>query len=144
MNKKLKKIKKKPDEFWHKRKFVLSADPFDTDVGFFINTTELEVKKHLKKISGEKYKEFDEKLLADWDNSKNNLGRMIPFSGGFIILLKADKHHFRKFVGTLVHEVIHAVHYMLRDRRIDLCEHTEEIYTYSVEHLTRTALFKIY
>lgn len=138
---KSRKVKK---EFWHKRFFVLTADPFDTDVGIAINATEAEIKKWLKGVSKEKYGMFDEKELEDWDNSKTNLGRMIPMGGGFVLIIKADKKYFRKFVGTLTHEIIHAVHYMLRNRRVPLSEDTEEVYAYSIESLLRHALYEIY
>lgn len=137
------KEKRKKKEFWHKRHFVLSADVFETDIAFFINMSEKEIAVALKKMAGDNYEKFDRDELERWDENAYH-GRMIPFLGGFIVLLKADKDSFRKFVGILVHEITHVVQYLLRNRRIPLSEDTEEVHAYLSEFLTRTALNKLY
>lgn len=138
------KHKNKKKEFWHKKFFVVNVDVFGVDVGFCVNAKESEIKSWLKKMSGEKYKDFNEKQLDDWEDSKTNLGRIIEFSGGFIVLLKADNDQFRKFVSILVHEIVHVVNYLLKNRGISLGEDSHEIYAYLTEYITKEALIKLY
>lgn len=138
-----KKKTNKNVEFWHKKFFVVTADVFNTDIGFCINATEKEVDAWVKKMSGSKYADFEKSQLEDWDNSKENLGRMIQFGGGFVILIKEIKD-FRNFVAILTHEIVHVTHYLLRNRRTPLNEDTEEVYTYLTECLIRQALNKLY
>lgn len=130
-------------EFFHPNDFTVSVDVFKVDIIFIINQDIKDIKKNIKKYVGKSYTIFDESELDNWEKETNE-GRMIPFKGGFIVLLKADKDKFRKFVGILSHECIHIGHYLLRDRRIPLNEDTEEVYTYTIEHIIFEALNKLY
>lgn len=136
-----KKIKK---EYWHSQRFVIDVNIFNVDVGFAINSTEQEIKTWLQKLSGKKYKDFDEKELKGWDNSETDLGRMINFEGGFVVLLKLEKNKFRYSIGILAHEINHVVNYLLMDRRISLSKDNDEVYAYLTEYITREALLKMY
>lgn len=125
--------------------FIVHVDVYDTDLVFFVDKKEEEIKKNLKKISAENYVNFKESQLEDWDNSITTYGRMLDFAGGFVVVLKIPKGMgFREFVSIMVHEIVHVTHYLLRNRRIPLTEETEEAHTYLTEFITRQALNKLY
>jgi hypothetical protein len=126
-----------------KKVFHVSVDMFSVDILFVCNAKEKRAKKFLKKMCGENYKRFPKESLEGW-NDAVTLGRMIAFSGGFVVLLKNKDGNFRNFVATAVHEITHVSHYLLRDRRIPLNEDTEEVYTYLTEYITREVLLKLY
>lgn len=141
----MKRKKATKKDWWRKQCFVVTVDMFCTDVGFCIGTTAKEAKAWVKKVSGTKYKNLDYEQFDSWESEEKNEGRMVPFCGGFIVLLKADKRtQFRKFVGLLTHEVTHVVQYLLRDRRVPLSEDTEEVHAYLTEFLVSEALGKLY
>lgn len=131
-------------QFWHKQFFYIQADPFKVDVLISINATKPEVLSFLKKTADpQKFKEFNHELLDNFHDSINE-GRMISFSGGYIVLLKANKKDFRDTLSTLIHELTHVSHYILRDRRIPLSEDTEEVYCYLLQNLSIQALRAMY
>ena len=134
----------KKNKVWtDKSDFYVSVDMFKVDIVFVCNCNEKRAKKALKKACGSNYKDFKKKQLEGWDNDLS-LGRMIPFKGGFIVLLKGDGGGFRTFVSIMVHEITHVVQYLLRDRRVPLTEDTEEVHAYLTEYITREALLKLY
>lgn len=136
-------IEMKKKDFYTKKNFLVNVDVYKIDIIVFVNGSKNEILKGLKTIIPKHYKDFNDTELDDWGLDTTE-GRMIPFKGGFIVLLKAKKDYFRKFVGTLSHEMIHVCHYILRERRIPLSEDTEEAYTYLAEHLIRETLNKSY
>lgn len=144
MKKTIKKKKNKQINWWDKKFFVVDVDMFRVDIGFCINSSEKEAANWIKKMSGDQFKNFDLKELNNWDTDAQCLGRMIPFMGSFIILIKPHNMNFRDFVGTLTHECVHVAQYLLRNRRIPLSEDTEEVHAYLTEHLVTHALKKSY
>lgn len=135
-----KKIKRK---WTDKSNFHVSVDMFKVDIVFVCNCNEEETRKALEEACGDNFGQFKSKHLKGWDDT-NNLGRMIPFMGGFVVLLKQDGGGFRTFVSVMAHEITHVVQYLLRDRRIPLTEDTEEVHAYLTEYITREALLKLY
>jgi hypothetical protein len=138
-------MKKKPKkDYWHKQFFFVTVDLFNADIGVCVNASEKEIKDWLKKVSGKNYDDFNEKELEGWDTSKTDQGRMIPFRGGEIIILKFEKNEFRKSLGVLFHEVSHAVYHLCNDRRTPLTDDTDEIYAYMNESVMVQILNKLY
>jgi len=138
-------MKKKIKKVWHQQKaFAFDVAPFETDLVVFINPTEEFMKKSLKDMMGKGYANFDEREIGEWDSSKTDKGRLIKVAGGFAILVKANKNQFREFVGVLTHEIVHAVQYILRQRRIGLSEETEEVHAYLTENLLVRILKELY
>lgn len=133
-------IKKQWDD---KSNFHVGVDIFKVDIIFVCNCNEEETKEALKEACGDNYSKFKKKYIKGW-NDDIHLGRMIPFMGGFIVLLKGDGGGFRTFVSIMAHEITHVVQYLLRDRRIPLNEDTEEVHAYLTEYITREALLKLY
>lgn len=141
----MKKKSKKQKDWDDKRHFVVHVDVYNVDIIFFIDKNENEIKKTLKKLSGIRYKNFNENHLDNWDKDIKNLGRMCSFMGGFVVMMKPKEcKGFRMFTSTLVHELSHVTHYLLRDRGMELSNETEEAYTYLIEFLTREVLMKLY
>lgn len=135
----------KKKKWTEKKTIVITIDMFKTDVVFFIGSTEKDIKKYLIKVAPNTYSDFNKEELSNWDNSEINEGRMIPFGGGFLVLLKPlSKKGFRYFVSVLTHEIIHVSHYLLREKRIPLTEETEEVYTYLADYLLLEVLNKLY
>ena len=134
----------KKNKVWtDKSDFHVGVDMFKVDIIFVCNCNEKQVKKRLKKACGSNYPNFKKKYLEGWDD-EITMGRMIPFMGGFIVLLKGTGGGFRTFVSIMVHEITHVAQYLLRDRRIPLTEDTEEVHAYLTEYITREALLKLY
>ena len=123
--------------------FNIRVDVFMVDVVFVCNANKQQIKKLLEKALGCNYEKLDMKYLKGWDNSIHR-GLMIPFMGGFIVLLKNVDGNFRSFVGIMIHEITHVVQYLLRDIRVPLNEGTEEVYAYLTEYITNQALLKLY
>ncbi len=73
----------------------------------------------------------------DEDDGVATEARMYPLPKGFIVFINPRASWISTF-GSLVHEMTHVSHYLLRDRRIPLNEDTEEAYTYLVEYLVTT------
>lgn len=135
----------KKKKFYDSRLFLINLPEFRVDILISINQTEKEIISKTKKIGMKdgQYKQLTREI-DDWGELDTE-GRMVPFiDGGYMILLKLKKDRFRKSVGTIIHEVAHCIHYLLRDRRIPLNEDTEEIYTYLQEYLATEILNAIY
>ncbi len=60
-----------------------------------------------------------------------SLALQFPFGGGGSLIW--GKPHAT--VGTLVHEITHAAHHLLKQRSVPLSEDTEEVYAYMIEFL---------
>lgn len=61
-----------------------------------------------------------------------------PFGGGGSIIWSKPENE----LGTLVHEITHAVHHALKARSVPLSEDTEEVYAYMMESVFRGILEK--
>ena len=134
----------KKNKVWtDKSDFLVRVDMFKVDIVFICNCNEKKTKKALKRACGDNYSNFKKEQLEGWDDD-DHLGRMIPFRGGFIVLLKGTGGGFRTFISVMVHEITHVVQYLLRDRRVPLTEDTEEVHAYLTEYITREALLKLY
>ena len=140
----MKKEKGKKKDFWHPQMFTVDLDLFDCDIGVCVNSSEEDIKNWLKKISGEKYKDFPEDELKDWDTSKTDTGRMIQFLGGAVIILKLEKNKFRKACSIVCHEVCHLVFHLCNNRRTPLMADTDEVYAYMIEAMMLKILNNLY
>jgi len=132
--------------YYDKKFFVISLWYWRVEVAFAVNMDKNEVLRKFKRISDRPdVIECLEQELNGWDTtSKVTRGRMISLPSGYLVLLNFKKDNFRNDMGTLVHEVSHVIHYMLRERRVPLIEETEEAYTYGIEHLTVEAMKALY
>ena len=136
--------KKHKKSYSDKQAFVVALDIFDVDIGVCINMSEKEIKQWVKKVSGKKYKHFDEEKVNDWDKDETDVGRTIYFLSGVILLFRFEKDQFRKSCGIIVHEVAHTVFHLCNTRRTPLVEDTDEIYAYMTESLMKKILYKLY
>jgi ribosomal protein L32 len=144
---------KRRREYWHKQFHVLNADVFSSDVALAVNMTEHEVLSALVKFVNKNtyknrpreeafFKEVQEQL-AGWDACHSD-GRCIVTPWGCVALVRFSKNRFRRCMSILVHELLHAAHYILRHRRIPLIEDTEEVYTYLTDHLVEVAMGRLW
>lgn len=133
-------------QFWHKQMFCVNTDVWRVDVVVSINMSGKETYRKLRRWKIPAKSLIDAKKMCDeWDNDEDSIdGRMYKLSGGFLVFLNMPRTKFRQAVGTLVHEMTHVTHYLLRDRRIPLSEDTEEAHTYLVQYLTTEALKRMY
>lgn len=60
------------------------------------------------------------------------------------MMFNHDKDDWVETTGTVVHEAIHLVHYILRRARLPLTEESEEAYTYLTESIVEETLRIIY
>lgn len=133
----------KPDK---KRHFVITAQPYKQDILVCINLTKHEAFKVYKRLNKNATKQDEEYVTGESnkDTDSGITGTMYPMSCGYLITLKSYKDSFRKNILNALHEITHAVHYILRHIRIPLEENTEEAYTYLLEDLYSQYLFKLY
>lgn len=98
---------------------------YRNDVYFIHDEKDDFIKKYLKK-------------KADYDATE-----IIKKSAGFYVAIGEPIHEYYivitkyadNWIGTLVHECLHATSKVLRERGIDLTEETEEAYTYYIQWL---------
>jgi len=130
------KHKTKKTSRWQKKQvFCISADVYRVDVVVAVDSKEKDVYEWAKKNAKKHASEIAARIKG-WDDDSCE-GRMYP-GNGFIVFINSNESWIKTF-GTLVHEMTHVVHYLLRDRRIPLIEDTEEAYTYLIEHLMTEA-----
>lgn len=130
---------------WQQRQiFLINADIFKVDVVIAVDSTEADAVKWMKKNAhkrlheqlAEKFKGWDEDCKGDCE------GRMFETGGGFFVFIRSNESWVKTF-GTLVHEMTHVTHYLLRNRRMPLSEDTEETYAYLIEYLMSEAARKM-
>ncbi len=141
------KNKKRRKEFYDTQMIPLHVGVYDVDVFVLINMSGKEFFKKMKPRVKNQGTEQLKKICDDWDSDYDNgvsQGRMFTLMGGFVVFLNVRKGFFRTAIGTLVHELTHVTHYLLRHRRIPLTEDTEEAHTYLVQYLTTEALRRMY
>lgn len=130
-------------DYWHKQHFTITVPIFGVNVGVFVNPTEAEIHKKMARWSFAHTDEFKQSV-AGWDARPSVVGRVFPFGGGFVMLLRFSKNNFRKDMGTLVHELTHIVHYILNFRHVKLTEETEEVYAYLLGWIAEAAMRKLW
>jgi hypothetical protein len=88
-------------------------------------------------VKDNNYKELEEMYKGHGEDI-SCLGTMFPFDGGgCVIWIKNDEK-----IGTLVHEITHAVQHILKKRAIPLVFETEEVYAYLTEYLFNSLIKK--
>lgn len=130
---------KRRSQIWHKQFHIIDVDIFKVHVGLAVNMTEAEVKRRLRKIAARHFAVLVE-ALRDWDSDPDLQGRTCCVHGGFVVLLRCDRHKARTAIGTLTHEMVHVVQRLLGDRRVPLSGDTDEVHAYLTEFLVRRAL----
>ena len=81
-----------------------------------------------KKVA--KNEEFEKRYKTHGEDYYGK-GCQFPFSGGgSVIWIKPNEE-----IGTLVHEMVHTAHHLLKCRTVPLSEDTEEVYAYLIEFL---------
>ena len=140
------KKKKKRNEYWDSKYFSVPCNTFNLDLGVFVNLSEEEIMQHARKAGvKDVVLEHLPEAVSDWDADPTLMGLMIqPGNACYMILLRLNKNRFRDAMGTLVHEVHHAVTYILRNKRIPLTIDTEEVHAYLHEELVTKVLDKLY
>lgn len=81
-------------------------------------------------LEGEKLDELQAKIKAHGEIPGVRAVQFPMAGGGSVIWVKNEES-----VGALVHEIVHASHYLLSERAIPLTEETEEVYAYLTEFL---------
>lgn len=142
------KKRKKKKQFWMPQLFLLNVDLYNVDVIIAVGLTGKEVYKRIKARRAKPNVLKRTKDACDaWDKSSTSGaadGFMVQIDGLYLIFIKPYKEKFRKTIGILVHELTHATHYILRERRIGLSRNTEEAHTYLVQYLVTAALREMY
>lgn len=139
-------------QFHEKQCFNIDVHVWDTDVGVFVNMTEEEVIKKMRKW-GAKEVHLDEMqhpatlgTIAGWNDDLNkgtSPGRMCVFGGSFVVLMKTQRMKPITATGVVIHEMTHVAQHILRKRRTPLIEETEEAHAYLVEFLCRVTLHRL-
>lgn len=137
---------KKKRNFYDKQLFHIHIGVYQTDITVAINMDEKEVLKGLKKVIMPKFQKEVEERVPGWDEAVKGttLGRTIQIGGGFLVLLTADKLGFRRFVGTVTHEMFHVTSGLMGRKGMELTPDTDEAYAYLIEHLVGRTLSNCY
>jgi hypothetical protein len=139
-----KKTKKKPSrrDYYTPQFHTLRIDPFNVDLFLGVNLSEGqmlqgvvdEINRRPQQIRNkDRERVFLEGLIqqmSGWDDDLFVGGIACRPRGGYAILLRAKPNNFRQFLSNLIHEVTHAVAFILRERKTPLSEDTDEIYAY--------------
>ena len=121
-----KKTKKKP-YYW-----MFDIPMYKVQLAVRINMSAEEANK----LTFDKYKvEVAEGFAKFYDDGGVRAQFTKSDRGGYAIWVKDIKDST-----SLLHEIIHFVQYLYRDRRIPLTEHTEELYTYTIEYIANKFL----
>lgn len=71
-----------------------------------------------------------EEHLKEYPIESKNEGRMFEiFGGGSIIWMRKPN------ILTLIHEITHAVHYLITSKNMTMCRETEELFAYLTEYI---------
>lgn len=120
--------------------FMLRADPYQTGILFCIDASQNQINDYLKRVLGsspEHIKEVRQSLEGMKD------GRTVYFEGKGAIVVLRHKVLGAKTMALLVHEIYHAVSYILQSRGIDPSDETEEVYAYLNQDLCEKAFRRI-
>jgi hypothetical protein len=120
--------------------FNLKADPYQTDVLFCIDATQNQIDDHLRRVLKSK-PEFIAHVKEQLAGMKE--GRCLHFDNGAIMIVLRDRVVSALTMGLLVHEVHHAVCFILRRAGLPQNEDTEEAYAYLNQHLCERAFRRI-
>ena len=120
--------------------FNIQADPYQTDILFCLDASLKEVERHMRRH----LKAKPDVISFMHDNLRDAKdGRCVMFDNGAILIFIPHKVVNALTMGLLVHEVYHAVHFILRRAGIKHSDHTEEAYAYLVQHLCELAFRRI-
>jgi hypothetical protein len=123
--------KKKEKEYYS----LLSLQIPEVDIGFRINMSA----ERANKLTFDKYKLKPADNFGKFSDDGSTKGQMVKIkSGGYAIWVKDIKDY-----KTLLHEIVHVVQYMYRDRRTPMTEDTEEVYAYSIQYIFFTIFNEI-
>ena len=122
--------------------FTLRADPYQTDIVFCIEATQKEIEAYMVRVK-KVTPSFVTALRDALDMKPMTSGRTVEFDNGVMLIYLRDKVVSARTMGLLVHEVHHAVNYILRRVGMEPSEHTEEAYAYLNQHICEQAFRKI-
>ena len=117
--------------------FIVNLNVFPFDIMFSINETDDVLLKRLRK-----YKINEEELLKFMYNYENSNGRTCIFSTNHTVirLTQKDDKCDLDLIGTLAHEIFHAVTFILNEIGIKYeLGVSDEVYAYCIGHVTKCA-----
>lgn len=106
---------------------------FDADFITFRCPWDYFLQEAKKAISGADFKKLEE-MVKKHGNRKSTRATQFPMDGGGSVIWL----HPEAKLGTLVHEIVHASHHLLKCREVPLSEDTEEVYAYLQQFLVET------
>lgn len=122
--------------------FLLKADPYTIDVAFAIEETNESVYRYLKRNLRMPQRVVDS--LKEYDKEKPKFqGRTNLFDNGAILVRLNVPVKGPITMGLLVHEVFHAVSYILNNAGMPLRDDSEEAWAYLLQDLTKKALDRV-
>ena len=104
---------------------VVHENLFNADIVLIVCPYDYFLEAGLKVVSKDKQEDF-RKMVTEHGNDSWGLATQFPFGGGGSIIWANPKSN----TGTLVHEITHAAHHLLKCRSIPLSSDTEEVYAY--------------
>lgn len=117
------KTKKVITRFVHEKLFNADILLVVCDFDVFLESTK-------NKLTKEKFKILEKQVKEHGEDSWT-LATQFPMPGGGSIIWGKPNAH----IGSLVHEVTHAAHHLLKRRTVPLSEDTEEVYAYLIQFL---------
>lgn len=114
--------------------------PFQSDLYIACNLSFDDINKYINQT----IPSFDaNKDLGDIKDKYN--GRVIQFGGGQILMYLPFIPDVNKptDLSLMIHELFHAVHFVLESVDTPLCDNTCEVYAYMLQHLTSELLTAI-
>ena len=112
--------------------WVVTIPLFDVELAVRINLSAEEANKE----TFDRYKVEPAEGFAKFEGDGSIKGQFTKFkSGGYAIWIKDAKD-----TNAILHELVHFVQYLYRDRRIPMNEDTEELYAYTIAYVAEQIL----
>lgn len=121
--------------------FVVEIPLYNIDIFVSVGQKDQEFNKSIIKIWDLPADAIDLIATAFWNESVN--GRFTFINNGPCVLRLRHSPSTPKQKGSLTHEVIHAVCRILRSRGVELCEASEEAFTYLGGYITKEIYSRI-
>lgn len=119
--------------------FLVKCTPYAHDILFALNESDATCSKYLRQalhLEAETVAELQELWVG---KHKSNTATTWQLSTGQQIIRFDEKVTGHRTMALMVHEILHAVSFILRRCGIEHTNDTEEAYTYLVQHVTSEA-----
>ena len=111
-----------------KNYFIVEVDLYKVDILVVVG----DIEGAIEWLSNKNVSDHDIEAIK---NNSNDQGNVLLLSNNAIYLHVMDREKTNLWMSVLVHEVFHAASFLLKSKRIELDESSEEVYAYLIEFI---------